>query len=136
VPLFVRVPGVKPARVADPVSGIDIGATLLDLVGADTPGTFLGQSLVPYLRGERPKLTRPIASDMGSVQSVVFGKYKVIDDSRRNMVEVYDLSVDARERENLYGTLDGHDELMLKALRRFFDVRRTKAPRRRSSETE
>lgn len=136
VPLLVRVPGVKPARVADPVSGIDIGATLLDLAGADTPGTFLGQSLVPYLRGERPTLTRPIASDMGSVQSVVFGKYKVIDDSRRNMIEVYDLSTDPRERENLYGTLDGNDELMLTALRRFFDVRRTKRPRHRSSETD
>jgi arylsulfatase A-like enzyme len=130
VPFFVRVPGVKPARIDVPVSGIDIGATLLDLMGADTPGSFMGQSLVPYLRGERPELTRPIVGDTGWVQSVVIGKYKVIDDARRNLVEVYDLSKDPGERDNLFGTLDGEDELMLKALRHFFSTRQGPPSRR------
>jgi arylsulfatase A-like enzyme len=120
---MIRVPGVKPARIDVPVSGIDISPTLLDLAGADTPPTFMGQSLVPFLRGERPKLDRPIAGDERTVQSLVLGRYKIIDDRRRHSIELYDLSQDPREKNNLFGGLDGEDELMLKALRHFFAVR-------------
>jgi hypothetical protein len=43
------------------------------------------------------------------------------------------LSKDPWERNNLFGTLDGGDELMLKALRRFFQVH-GKSPRRKKRE--
>jgi hypothetical protein len=122
VPLMIRVPGVTPARIDTPVSGIDIGPTLLDLVGEKTPSRFLGQSLVPFLRGERPVLERPIAGDARTVRSLVLGRYKIIDDQRRHSVELYDLSRDPEEKDNLFGTLGGDDELMLKALHHFFSA--------------
>ena len=125
VPLMIRVPGVKPARIDVPVSGIDIGPTLLDLMGEKTPARFMGQSLVPFLRGKRPELDRPIAGDARTAQSLVLGRYKIIDDRRRHSVELYDLSQDPEEKNNLFGTLGGDDELMLKALHHFFSVRST-----------
>jgi choline-sulfatase len=53
VPLFVRVPGEGPGRVAEPVSLLDLGATLAALAGAepDAPGLFdrTGPVVAEYL---------------------------------------------------------------------------------------
>jgi hypothetical protein len=137
VPLIIRVPGVAPAVIDTPVSGIDIGPTLLDLASRSTPGEFLGESLVGFLRGGRPELGRPIAAALKAAKAGVFGQYKVIDDERKNTVEVYDLSNDPTERVNLYGTLAGKDEEMRAALNRFFSPppRRPAAPARATAST-
>jgi hypothetical protein len=136
VPLIIRVPGVAPAVIATPVSGIDIGPTLLDLAGRSTPGEFLGESLVGFLRGKRPELGRPIAAALKAAKAGIFGQYKVIDDERKNTVEVYDLSSDPTERINLYGTLEGKDEEMRAALNRFFTpARKPSAPARPAAST-
>src|SRR5690606_37613960 len=60
VPLIIHVPGVAPRAVDASVSLIDLGPTVLDLAGVATPGRMMGESLVPFLRGEAPVLTRPI----------------------------------------------------------------------------
>jgi arylsulfatase A-like enzyme len=120
VPMIIRVPGVKPAVIDTPVSGIDIAPTFLDLAGRSTPGEFLGESLVGFLRGQEPELSRPIAAALKAAKTGVFGRYKVIDDERKNTTEVYDLQEDPTERINLYGTLGGKDEEMRAALNRFF----------------
>src|SRR5262249_20606833 len=52
VPIVVRVPGDTRRTVDAPVSLIDVGPTILDLFRQRTPGAFMGQSLVPFLRGE------------------------------------------------------------------------------------
>jgi hypothetical protein len=136
VPLIIRLPGAKPAVVDTPVSGIDIGPTLLDLANRSTPGEFLGESLVGFLRGERPELSRPIAAALKVAKAGVFGQYKVIDDERKNTTEVYDLSSDPTERVNLYGTLGGQDEEMRAALNRFFaPPRKPAAPARPPAST-
>jgi arylsulfatase A-like enzyme len=122
VPMMIRVPGVAPGIVGTPVSGIDIGPTLLDLAGRSTPGEFLGQSLVGFLRGESPVLDRPVAAALKGAKAAVFGRYKVIDDERKNTTEVYDLREDPKERMNIYGTLGGKDAEMRSALNRFFAV--------------
>ncbi|HEX6273199.1 MAG TPA: sulfatase [Polyangiaceae bacterium] len=120
VPLFIRVPGVAPRKSDVPVSLIDLGPTLLDLLGARTPGRFVGQSLVPVLRGQAPSFDRPIAGDGGTDQTMLFGRHKLIEDRSKQSVELYDLSTDPRERRNLFGTLGGKDELMLKVMRYYF----------------
>jgi hypothetical protein len=53
VPLVMRVPGVRARRVDVPVTTLDIAPTLLDLVGQPTPGEYMGQSLVGFLRGKQ-----------------------------------------------------------------------------------
>ncbi|HEX9620799.1 MAG TPA: sulfatase [Polyangiaceae bacterium] len=122
VPLVIRVPGVEPRRVAAPVALIDIAPTLLDLVGAATPGQYMGQSLVPFLRGEAARLTRPIAADQVSVKAMLFRRFKVIDNRRRNTVELFDLETDPNEKRNLYGEVPERDTALLGALRNFFAV--------------
>ena len=56
VPLMIKAPGLGPRRVTDPVSTIDLNATLADLVGIDlsaiAPWTD-GQSLLPQALGEK-----------------------------------------------------------------------------------
>lgn len=56
VPLMISAPGIEPRRVDDPVSAIDVNATLADLVGIDLgaiePWTD-GESLLPLMRGGR-----------------------------------------------------------------------------------
>jgi hypothetical protein len=123
VPLLIRVPGVRPRRVDAPVTTLDIAPTLLDLLGHTTPGSYMGQSLVGFLRGEAPRLERPIGIDEGRLRiyGLVMGEYKVIDHRRRRTVEVYDLRRDPGELTNLYGSFpDGRDEKLLSLLRLLF----------------
>lgn len=103
VPLLMRVPGARPRVVRDPVSLIDVGATVLDLMGAATPGTFMGQSLVPYLRGESPTLTRPlvIESSRGLRAMIFADNRKLIVEEQKGTYQLYDLSVDPREVTDL-----------------------------------
>jgi arylsulfatase A-like enzyme len=103
VPLLVRVPGVKAREISTPVSLMDMRPTILDLLGIPTPGTDMGQSLVPYLRGEDPVLTRPIVVDAGRrIQSMIFpDNVKVTRDLNNHVLEVYDLNADPGERHNL-----------------------------------
>jgi hypothetical protein len=104
VPLLVRMPGVAPATIERDVSLIDLAPTVLDLFGQATPGAFMGQSLVPYLRGEDPVLTRPLVFDTGRwQQAMIFpDRMKVIRDRRKGTFELYDLASDPKELDNLF----------------------------------
>lgn len=121
VPLLVYIPGLPSRAVAEPVSTIDLGPTILDLFGEMTPGHFMGQSLVPFLRGEDPVLTRPIVAEGRLMQAMVDrGGIKAIRDLRRNVREAYDLDDDPGELENLAG--EERAERVLGRLARFFEV--------------
>ena len=103
VPLIISSPGVRPRQVSEPVSLVDLGPTVLDLMGVPTPGHFMGQSLVPFLRGESPVLTRPIVAEGRLKRAMVFpdGKKAIVDD-RHGTIEVYDLRSDPKEERNLF----------------------------------
>jgi len=51
IPMFVYVPGIKPGVSEYPVSLIDLMPTILDLVGAGTPGNMGGETFAPVLEG-------------------------------------------------------------------------------------
>ncbi|MEZ4306801.1 MAG: sulfatase-like hydrolase/transferase [Polyangiaceae bacterium] len=105
VPLFIRA-GRVPARLIDTrVTLADIGPTVLDLFGIDTPPTFMGQSLVLLLKGHLTDLTRPVVAE-GRLPRALFGDVKVIEDLRRKVVEAYDLTRDPDELDNLFDTAD------------------------------
>jgi hypothetical protein len=130
VPLIVSVPGVAPRRVSVPVTTLDIAPTLLDLLHLPTPGEYMGQSLVGFLRGETPKLDRPIALDETRMRmrGLLLGPYKIIDDKKKHVVEIYDLVKDPRETHNLYGSMTaGQDQQLLALTRTFFAKRDVKA---------
>ena len=123
VPLFVRVPGVAPRRVSTPVTLMDVGPTLLDLMGLDTPAQSMGQSLVPFLRGETPVLTRPIIAEGRLKQSMVLPDgHKLIFDQRTGTKEIYDLHRDPGELRNLYDEMGAQGDAKIAILRAFFSV--------------
>lgn len=124
VPLLIAVPGI-PARTIDtPVTLVDVGPTILDLFGLSTPGTFMGESLVPLLRGETPALSRPIVADAGRrMQAMVFADgVKAIRDLHLDTVEVYDLQRDPEERHNRVGDDGFAYRPYLDTLQLFFEV--------------
>jgi arylsulfatase A-like enzyme len=129
VPLLVRVPGdVTPREVSAPVSLIDLGPTILDLFGKPTPRHFLGQSLVPYLRGENPTLHRPIVAEGRLKQALVLPDgMKVIVDNRTRTIELYDLNTDPGELDNLADDT-ARLERPLGLLRQLFSAHKNERP--------
>jgi hypothetical protein len=126
VPLMVHVPNVRPRQVQAAVSLIDVGPTILDLFGLPTPPHYMGQSLVPFIAGDDPILTRPIA---GTAR--VAGKrpiyyywmpdgYKLIWNLKLGTREIYDLANDPAEEVNLFDADDEDSRERMDLLRRFF----------------
>lgn len=105
-PMIAHWPAVitPGAVVSTPVAGWDMMATFAELAGAQVPAGIDGMSLVPALRGralpERDALywETPVG---GFWQAVRFGDFKAIRPGMGKPVEVYDLSVDASEKNNL-----------------------------------
>jgi arylsulfatase A-like enzyme len=135
VPLFVRGPGVAARRIDQRVGLIDLGPTILDLFGVETPPEFMGQSLVPLLAGGDAPLDRPLLAEGRLRRALYLGDMKIIDDPRRKVVEAYDLEADPGEARNLFsafaGPSDGHTPRVnaaLAALRAFFAVHRAHRP--------
>jgi hypothetical protein len=124
VPLLVRAPGVRPRVVQEPVSLIDVSATVLDMMGAPTPGTFMGQSLVPYLRGASPALTRPLAVESSrGLRAMIFpDNRKIIHDKRKGTYQLYDLSADPGEITDLADMGGSAADARLEILSAFFYV--------------
>lgn len=123
VPLCVFGPGIEGRVVDTPVSLIDLGPTLLDLFGEPTPGSFMGQSLVPVLKGEAPRLTRPIIAEGRLKKALITDAgLKVIRDDRAHTLEVYDLKSDPDEQENLADADHPGVDAAVRRLRRFFKV--------------
>jgi len=52
VPLIIRAPGLKPGRVAAPVSIMDIAPTLYELLEIEPPADLDGHSMLALARGE------------------------------------------------------------------------------------
>ena len=128
VPLIVRGPGVRPRRVDEHVGLVDLGPTILDIFGAETPASFMGQSLVPLLRGEARELDRPILAEGRLRRALYVGKFKVIEDLRRKVVEAYDLEADPGETRNLAPNRDPRVAGAFAALRAFFEAHAARAP--------
>jgi hypothetical protein len=130
VPLIVAGPGVVKRRIEEPVSTMDLGPTILDLFGEETPGSFMGQSLVPLLGGEDVRLTRPIVIDTGRRKQALIGRdgVKVIRNLNEKTVELYDLRTDPKELVNLVDERPELAEERLGLLGAFFDVHELKRP--------
>ncbi len=122
VPLMVRVPGLAPRKVSEPVTLLDLPPTILDLWQLSTPGGFMGQSLVPLLADQRASLTRPIVAEIPRKQAMLFGHYKLIRDSKKKTVELYDLDADPAETNNVFDQAGNDGQAKLEDVLRFFEA--------------
>ncbi len=123
VPLIISAPGLTPGVSDVPVSLIDVGPTMLDLFGVPTPGVMMGQSLLPLLLGQRATLTRPILAEAQLKRALISANgAKVIHDTRRKTWEVYDLTLDPKEMDNLAERDGDHHSDVRGALSAFFAV--------------
>ena len=110
VPFIIRAPfeAMRGRRVADPVRGVDLMPTALDLLGIPAPKDLAGVSLAPLMTGAKTTLDLEGYAEAlyplhhfgwSELRAWRAGQYKVIDAPRP---ELYDLSKDPHEETNLY----------------------------------
>jgi arylsulfatase A-like enzyme len=107
-PMIVRWPGKVPAgRTNDvPWYFADVLPTLADLVDVPSPANIDGVSVLPTILGkDQPELlARPLYWEFfekGFQQAARRGKWKAIRKKRGEPIELYDLSTDIREQQNI-----------------------------------
>jgi arylsulfatase A-like enzyme/Flp pilus assembly protein TadD len=112
VPLILAGPGVKPGRIRDAVSHIDIFPTLCDLLAVKPPGRLQGRTLAPRISGAAPLEPRPIYIESlepyfnkgcAPVRGFISGNTKFLETP---VPEVYDLAKDPAEKTNLAPATD------------------------------
>ena len=111
VPLVIVVPGKAARVVQDDVALVDVGPTLLDLVGAPIPAAMRGRSLLSYLDGKpaadappRPPVFSellPATAWPHHAAMMVVGGHKLIHRISDRRWELYDLAHDPGEKTNL-----------------------------------
>jgi len=120
VPFALRVPGLAPRRIAQPVSMIDLAPTLLDAAGVPVSKAFRGRSLLPLLKGQPAPSPRPLIAETGytldGLQLLAFREsdHKLIlhfprgreQEPRVLRTELFDLGADGRERVDRIGSPD------------------------------
>jgi arylsulfatase A-like enzyme len=111
VPLIAWVPGAAGRRVDEPVATIDIVPTLLQLTGVEHRVPLSGVSLVPWIEGREKESHPPVVSQ--KVQPVNKAKlamiswpHKLIWNIPLNTWELYEISTDPHELDNLVGRID------------------------------
>jgi arylsulfatase A len=116
VPFFVAGPGVKAGSVSNvPVTGLDLLPTMAELAGyqAALPATMDGGSVVSVLRhagvGEvkrpRPYLIFHQAFDRTAQSALRWGDLKLVKTWKTGKLELFDLSKDLSEANDLSATM-------------------------------
>jgi arylsulfatase A-like enzyme len=107
VPLIITVPGKKPVVSNDEVGLIDVGPTLLALLGLEPPAAMHGHSLLPAVDGT-PLPPRPIFAELlpstatPDHQVVVVDRgMKLVHKVAERRFELFDLAADPGEKKNL-----------------------------------
>ena len=117
IPGCIRVPGLTKAGSVNPTvcCTADFFPTVVDLVGVDTPQGIDGRSLVPLL--EQPGSAREnqwpdreiyfVRREGGpkyaglTIQAVLHGNYKLVQDLPGKQLELFDLQADPGESQDL-----------------------------------
>ena len=140
VPMIVHVPGLGPRRIADYVSTIDLGSTILNVAGATCPKEYLGVSLLPLMRGE-PSTRPPVYGEQTMTEDsryvpldqyvypdtkkyMMIGQdgYKLIYNRDAYCFELFNLKSDPGELHNLFDRMPEKAAELKNSLGRFVDV--------------
>lgn len=114
MPLIVKWPGVTSpgSRNHDLVQNLDYAETFLEMAGVAVPDDMQGRSLVPLLKGEKPKEWRdaiyyhyfeyPSVHMVARQRGVRTDRFKLIHFYQFGEWEFYDLDADPQELTNQY----------------------------------
>jgi len=140
VPMIIYLPGLPARTIADYVSTIDLGPTMLNAVGLDYPIECAGVNLVPLMRGEAfvhppvygEQTTQDVSPFVLPEKSVSpeQKKYMIISQDGFKLIynrdhysfELFDLTNDPREVHNLYNRMPEKAAELKGRLGRFIDV--------------
>ena len=110
-PFIVKWPGVKPRVDDTPVCSVDILPTLADAAGAprDMHSNVDGVSLISLIRDRKPLAERPLfwhyphySNQLGRPAGAVRqGDFKLVELYEDNRLELYNLTKDISEKNNL-----------------------------------
>jgi arylsulfatase A-like enzyme len=135
VPLIVHAPGAPPRVVPEPVSVVDVGATLLDLVGLERPAGQNGRSLAAAVRGDGPAPARAVLAELIADRNIsrnliaaFHGEWKLIWDLDANTYELYSLSDDPGDTRDLAGARPEVAAELRRSLQEAVDVELTLLP--------
>jgi arylsulfatase A-like enzyme/Tfp pilus assembly protein PilF len=117
VPLILRIPGIKPGRVDQNVSHLDIFPTICDSLGIDKPAFLQGTSLYPVMNGKELEKRLIYFESLYPYYSRGWAPIRGFIDEGEKFIEspipeLYDLRKDFDESNNLAEkkNLDGYRE--------------------------
>jgi choline-sulfatase len=106
IPFILTFPGASSnTHVTENTATVDLVPTLLDLVGISDPITRDGQSVIPFLNGEKRshdiyfESRYPELFGWNGLQGLIRDDWKLISTTRS---ELYDLKNDPKEKQNLF----------------------------------
>jgi arylsulfatase A-like enzyme len=127
VPLVMTAPGGERGVVDLPVSLLDVGPTVLELVGLERPDAFEGQSLVPLMRGATDVAPRPLLAELqpeNEKRERRQHRASLLDGDRKVVVGIdgapqwFDLSADPGEQHPRREPASDADRALLATLER------------------
>jgi arylsulfatase A-like enzyme len=109
VPLIVRWPSAikNPGTIVDEmVSLADIAPTMLEVAGVSPDREFVGESLVPFMKGDSPEwrdmvFTQTNGNELYAIQRACFNKEFKMVYNGFDYDELYDLTKDPHELKNV-----------------------------------
>jgi len=130
VPLVIKSSKLpKGKRIEGLVRAVDVVPTILDLLDLQTPYSFDGQSLLPFVQTGQARGLVNYAEELwtergpGDFQGLRSDQYNYIVDRRNdNTEEFYDLVNDPGEKMNLIDILDEDEQLVAKQMREQADL--------------
>jgi len=106
VPLMIKMPEHEPRRITVPVSLLDLGPTLLELIGAPIPESFEGRPLFSQLDDLAPvdifSELLPYSNYNEHLLALVAGDEKLIYNVGSRRYELFDLAVDPGEQDSIH----------------------------------
>ena len=117
VPLIIAVPGRAPVTSDDEAGLIDVGPTLLDLIGVTPPAHLHGRSLLPVIEGTTLPPRSIFAELLPSTATpdheviIVDRGQKLVHKVSERRFELFDLTTDPKQMKNLADD-PGHKALL------------------------
>lgn len=84
VPLIVKAPGAEPRRISELRNHIDLGPTIMDLMGLEPFDDFMGKTMVPEIYGAPAENREPLLFELAEDshnphrRAIIQGDYKLI----------------------------------------------------------